>query len=141
VNSVDQFLFAGDTYAAQHASRHFTEHGFHDVQPGAVFRRKDELESMRVEAQPSFRLFGDVGGMIVEQQPNPGLGRVALVQFTQQRTKIGTGVAVSYDLGDARYEGRDRPVATPFPVRRLYSQSRRWLGNWFGAGGRSGVVT
>ena len=51
VNPVDQFLFAGDADASQHASRHFA------IQLGAVFRRKDELESLRVEAQPSFRLF------------------------------------------------------------------------------------
>ena len=79
VDAVHQFLFGGDSDAAQHASRHFAEHGFHDIQPRAVFRREDEFESVGVKAKPALRFFGYVCGVIVEQQANAALRRVGLV--------------------------------------------------------------
>ena len=81
MDAIDQFLLAGDADAPQHASRHFAEHGFHDVQPGAVFWREDELESLGMKTEPALRFFGNVRRMVVEQEANPGLRRIALVQF------------------------------------------------------------
>ena len=101
VDAIDQFLLAGDTDAPQHASRHFAEHGFHNVQPGAVFWREDEFESVRVKTEPSLRLFGNVRRVIVEQETNPGLRPIAFVQFAKQSDEVCAGAVVADDLSDA----------------------------------------
>ena len=33
MDAINQFLFAGDADTAQHAARHFAEHGLDDVEP------------------------------------------------------------------------------------------------------------
>ncbi len=85
VDAIDQFLFAGDADATEHSSRHLAEHGFHDVQPGAVLGCEDELEPLRVKAKVSSRFLGNVRRMIVQQQPNPGLRRILGVCFPTER--------------------------------------------------------
>ena len=59
--------------------RHFAEHGFHDVQPGAVLAREDKLEPLGMQVQPSLRLFGDVRRVVVEQEANPDVRGIVLV--------------------------------------------------------------
>src|SRR5580658_6208980 len=39
--------------------------------------------------------------MVVEQEANPGMWRITLVQFAQQGDEVHAGVMVAYDLGDA----------------------------------------
>jgi hypothetical protein len=39
--------------------------------------------------------------VVVQQQANPGLRGIALVQFAQQRDEVRAGMAVSDDLGDS----------------------------------------
>jgi hypothetical protein len=34
-----------------------TEHGFDEIEPGAVFWREDEVEPVRVKSEPALRLF------------------------------------------------------------------------------------
>jgi hypothetical protein len=82
VDAINQFLLAGNADAPQHAARHFAEHGLHDVQPGAVSGCEDELESVRMKAEPALGFFGSVRRVVVEQEANPGLGRIALVEAT-----------------------------------------------------------
>jgi hypothetical protein len=101
VDAIDQFLLAGDADTPEHASRHFAEHGFHDVQPGTVFWREDELKSVRVKTEPALCLFGNVCRVVVEQEANPRLRRIAVVQFAQQSDEVHAGVAVADDLRDA----------------------------------------
>ncbi len=48
-----------------------------------MFRREDKLESLRMKAQPVLGLFGDVRGVVVEEEANAGLRWVTLVQFTK----------------------------------------------------------
>jgi hypothetical protein len=56
VDAINQLLFAGDADATQHRSRHLAEHGFHDIEPGAVLRREDELEPLQVQTKVGLRL-------------------------------------------------------------------------------------
>jgi hypothetical protein len=39
MDAIDQLLFAGNADPTEHAARHLAEHGFHDVQPGAMLWR------------------------------------------------------------------------------------------------------
>src|SRR5665213_1834795 len=81
MDAINQFLFGGDADTTQHAARHLAEHGFHDVQPRSMFRREDKLKSLGMKAEPSLRFFRYVRRVIVEQEANPGLRRIALVEF------------------------------------------------------------
>src|SRR5271168_3717013 len=78
--------FGGDSDAAQHASRHFAEHCFNDVEPRAMFGCEGEFESVRVKTEPALRLLGNMRGVIVEQQANTGLTGVDLMQFSKKGT-------------------------------------------------------
>ena len=78
-DAVDQFLFARDTDSTEHAARHFAEHGFHDVQPGAVLGRKDKLEAAGDGASARFASLRDVRRVVVEQEANPDSRRIGLV--------------------------------------------------------------
>ena len=101
MDAIYQFLLAGDTDAPQHASCHFTEHGLHDIQPGGVFWREDELESVRVKTEPALCFFGNVRRVVVEQEANPCLRRIAFVQFAEQGYEVHAGVVVADDFRDA----------------------------------------
>ena len=91
-SNFDQLLFAGNADPTEHAARHLAEHGFHDVQPGAMLWRKHELKTLWVKLQPGLRFFGDMCRMIVEQQTNPGLEGISLVQLcVQQRLACSVG--------------------------------------------------
>ena len=92
MDTVNQLLLGGNANSAEHGSRHLAEHGFDDVEPGAVFRREDELEALRMKSEIRFRLLGDVNGMIVEKQSNAGLGRVLSINLTEQGAEIDTGM-------------------------------------------------
>ena len=76
MDAINEFLFGRDPDTAQHAARHSAEHGFNDVEPGAVFWREDEFEIGWVKTQPALCLFGNVRRVVVQQQANAGLRRV-----------------------------------------------------------------
>ncbi len=118
MDAVDEFLFASDPDAPQHAARHFAEHGFNDIEPRAMFWREDEFESVRVKTEPALRLFGNMRGVIVEQEANAGLERVDLVQFSQQHDEVCAGVPVPDNFGNpARVKiqtGQQRDCAEAF---------------------------
>ena len=84
MDAIYQFLLAGDADAPEHASRHFAEHGLHDVQPRAVFWCENEFESVRVKTEPALRLFGNVRRVIVEEEANQGLRWISVIQLAQQ---------------------------------------------------------
>src|SRR5665213_57040 len=98
--AINQLLLGLDADTAQHAARHFAEQGFNDVQPGAVLRREHKLKSLRMKTEPALRLFRNVCRVIVEQEANAGLRRIALVEFAQQGDEIRTGMMVADDLCD-----------------------------------------
>ena len=83
MDAVDQFLLGGDADATQHPPRHLAEQGLNDIQPGAMLRRKYELESLRVKPQLSLRLLRNVRRVVVQQQTNPGLRRIRRIEFCQ----------------------------------------------------------
>ena len=63
---------------AQHRAGEFGEKALDEVQPGAVCGRESERETAnRLFGKPSLRLFGNVGGMIVEDQFDRGMCRIA----------------------------------------------------------------
>ena len=86
-DAVLEFLFGCDADVAQDGSSELGEEAFDQVQPGAVLGREGELEATRSGGEPCIRFFGDVGGMIVEDQADRGV----------RRTKRGIDTSASPD--------------------------------------------
>lgn len=57
MDAINQLLLTCDADATRYSLRHLAEHGFHDIQPRAVLRRKDERETLRVKTKVRLRLF------------------------------------------------------------------------------------
>ena len=62
------FEFGEGLYAnvSQKAARHFAKQGLDDVEPRSVLRRQDVLKTVGVHGEKRLRLFGNVCGMIVQ---------------------------------------------------------------------------
>ncbi len=68
-DAVLEFLFGGDADVAQDGAGELGEGALDEVEPRAVLGCEGELEAARgLFGEPSFRLLGDVRGMIVEDQ-------------------------------------------------------------------------
>src|SRR6267142_3759779 len=67
-DAVLEFLFGCDADVSQDGAGKLGEEALDQVQPGAVRGREGELEAARSGGEPCIRLFGDVGGMIVEDR-------------------------------------------------------------------------
>src|SRR5215469_3897714 len=64
-----EFLFRFDTDMTQHRASELGEEALDEIEPRAVRRREGELEATdRLLSEPGIGLFGDVRGMIVEDQ-------------------------------------------------------------------------
>ena len=65
-DSILEFLFGYDADVAQHRAGELGEEALDEVEPGAVLGREGEFETaLGLLGEPSFRLFGDMRGMIV----------------------------------------------------------------------------
>ena len=60
--------------------------------------REGELEPLRVKSQVRLCLFGYVGGVVVEQHANLGLGGILGIEFPQQSDEVRAGMAITDDL-------------------------------------------
>lgn len=87
-------LFGGDPDVAQHRARELGEEALDEVQPGAVLGGEDELEAaFGLGFEPSSRLLGRVGGMIVEDHPDFGGRRIGRVEELEERDELAGAVA------------------------------------------------
>jgi len=67
--TVLEFLFGFDADVTQHRASELGEEALDEIEPRAVCGRKGELEAAdRLLSEPGIGLFGDVRGMIVEDQ-------------------------------------------------------------------------
>jgi hypothetical protein len=65
-------------------STHLGEEGFHQVEPGPVLGRMDILEPVGTSGQIGPGFLGDIGRMVVQNDPDPGMGRIIGVQILSQ---------------------------------------------------------
>ena len=64
-----EFLFGRDADVAEDGAGKFREEALDEVEPGAVLGSEGEFKAVRgLIGEPGFGLFGDVRGMIVEDQ-------------------------------------------------------------------------
>ena len=76
-----QFLFGCDSDVAQDRARELGEEALDEIEPGAMRGREGEFEAAdRLTGEPSLGLFGDVRGMIVEDQLDRRVGWIGGVE-------------------------------------------------------------
>ena len=93
-DSILEFLFGCDADVAQDGAGELGEEAFDQVQPGAVLGREGELEAARSGGEPRIRLFGDVGGMIVEDQADRGVRRIGGIDQLEKVDELAAAVAI-----------------------------------------------
>ena len=72
-----EFLFGRDADVAEDGAGKFREEALDEVEPGAVLGSEGEFKAVRgLIGEPGFGLFGDVRGMIVEDQLDRCVGRI-----------------------------------------------------------------
>ena len=83
---------------AQEGSCHFAEQRFDDVEPRSVFRCQHILEAIRACSQEGPRFFRDVCRVVVKDQSNRAVSRLAGVQVFQQIDELPAAVP-PFDAG------------------------------------------
>src|ERR1019366_7702273 len=68
----------------EEGSCHLAEESFNDVEPGAVLGCEYVLESVRIYCQKGSRFFGDVLGMVVQDDPDRAIRRVPGIEVRQE---------------------------------------------------------
>ena len=94
-DAIFEFLLGSDPDMAQHGARELGEEAFNQVEPRAVFWREDEDEAaFGLCREPRLGLFGDVGGMIVEDQLDRGRSRIGRIEKLQEFNELAGAVAL-----------------------------------------------
>ena len=145
-DAVLEFVFRCHPDMAQDRASKFGEEALDQVEPRAVLGRERELEAAwRSGGKPSSGFSGDVSGMIIEDQPDRGAGRIGVIEQLEELDKLSAAVAVS-DQGmhlageqiDPRQQA-ERAMAFVFMIAREGRivrlawaanpvRSSRWLG-------------
>src|SRR6185312_9794159 len=98
------------------------------VQPGAVLGREGEFEAARRSVgEPGFRLFGDVCGMIVEDQTDRRISWIGGIDQLEKRDELAAAVAVldqGMDLAGDKVDAGQQADRTVALVLKLAREAR-----------------
>src|SRR5580704_4149360 len=95
-DALPELLFRSDADMTQDGTSELGEEALDEVEPGAVFRREGEPEAAaRASGEPGFGLSRDVRGMIVENQPDRGVGRIGGIEQLEEFDELAAAMAVS----------------------------------------------
>src|SRR5919106_1034870 len=90
-----EFLLGGNADVAQHRAGELGEEALDQVEPGAVRGRESEREPAgRTSGEPGVGLFGDVGGMIVEDQVDRRMSRIGGVEKLEELDELAAAMTV-----------------------------------------------
>jgi len=90
-----EFLLGGDADVAQDGTGEFGKEALDEVKPGSMLGREREFEAVhRLISEPGPGLFGDVRGMIVEDELDRGRGRIGGVEQLEEFDKFAAAVAI-----------------------------------------------
>jgi hypothetical protein len=120
-DAILEFLFGCDTDVAQNRAGELGEEAFDEVEPGAVLGREGEFETAsRLAGEPRLSLFGDMRGMIVEDQLDRGVSRIGGVEKFEEFDEFAAAMAIpdqGMDLASEEVDAgqqADRAVALVF---------------------------
>ena len=80
---------------AQDGAGKFGKEALDEIEPGAVLGREGEFEAARgLIGEPGSGFFGDVRGMIVENQLDRRLGRIGRIEKLEEFDEFAAAVAI-----------------------------------------------
>ncbi len=91
-NSVAKFFPGFHADMPKKRACHLSEESLDDVEPRSMSRRQHILEAVGSGCQERPRLFRDMRGMIVENDPDRALRRIIGVQIFEQSDELATPV-------------------------------------------------
>ena len=90
-----ELLFGCDADVAQHRAGELGEETFDEVEPRAMLGGEGEFETARrLIGEPRLCLLGDVRGMIVEDQLDRRMGRIAGVEKPEKFDEFAAAMAI-----------------------------------------------
>ena len=94
-DAVLEFLFGRDADVAQDGAGEFGEEALDEVEPGAMLGRKGEFEPAGgCSESQAFRLLGDMGGMIVEDQVDRRVDRIGRIEKLEEFDELAAAMTV-----------------------------------------------
>jgi hypothetical protein len=106
-----EFLLGWDADVAQDGAGEFGKEALDEIEPGAVLGSESEFETVcGLTGEPSSGLFGDMRGMIVEDQLDRRVGRIGGVE------KLEESLGYSRQVNRKTHEGASHPDGTSEPV-------------------------
>src|SRR5271165_2625776 len=94
-DAVLELLFGCDSDVAQDGAGELGEETLDEIEPGTMLGREGEFETAdRPTGEPSLCLFGDVRGMIVEDQLDCRVGRIGGVEKLEEFDEFAAAVAI-----------------------------------------------
>src|SRR6266481_7433071 len=120
-DSLFEFGFGFHPDLSQERVRHFAKKRFNQIKPRAVLGRVDVTKAVRPRCQVGARLPGDMGRMIIQNNPNRHPSRIISVQVLEQRDELPAAMS----LLDPRHDvpvmqiqrSQDRKSPVPFVFR------------------------
>ena len=138
-----ELLPGRDTDVPEESAAHLGEEGFHQVEPRAVFRGMNINEPVRPGGQIRPRFFRDVGGVVVQNNADGGLGRVTGIDLLEKGDEFPAPVFLVHLGNDAsilkveRCQDGDGPQSLVLVVPRnrlMMTRDRRKIGGDGGEG-------
>ena len=118
-DSILQLLDGGDADVFEKGSRHLAKQCFGDVQPRSMRGSENVPEPVGVFGQITAGLFGEMSGVVVEDDSDDAFGRIVRVQILLSREP--TASAVSLQTERSRHSSAqahsDSPVMLSRPRR------------------------
>jgi hypothetical protein len=94
-DAILEFLFGCDADVAEHGAGELGKETLDEVEPGAMLGREGELKAAsKLVGQPSLGLLGDMGRVIIKDQPDRRMGRIGSVDKLEKFDKFATAVAI-----------------------------------------------
>jgi hypothetical protein len=95
LDSVAEFVLAGDADAAQDRTGHFGEEDLDPVEPGGVGWREDKFKAPGFSGEEAAGFSRAVGRVVIEQDADQHANRIGGVEFLQEGNELVAAVALS----------------------------------------------
>ena len=135
-----ELLLGCDADVAQDGAGEFGKEALDEIEPGAMPGSESEFKAVRpLTGEPGSGLFGDMRGMIVEDQLDCRLGRIGGVEQLEEFDEFAAAMPILDQRMDLAGD-RSMPASKLTVPWRLYSCSRAKVAWTPGPGGKSGAV-
>src|SRR5271156_1242173 len=107
-DAILEFLFGCDTDVAQDRTGEIGKEALDQVEPGPVLGSEGEFEAVLwLVGEPGSRFFGDVRGMIVEDQLDRGVGGIGSIEKLEEFDEFAAAMAILDKRMDLAGDGGD----------------------------------